>query len=307
MSFVPTRVPVSPRKPGTVAVTIGETCLRGTAVDLRGWDVDTEAVVDAVRAASAVGPRPRRSARPTVRVDCEPAGPVHAHLCRLPPRSLDLHDALVAAARSRESVPPSTSRLERARRDLAAAEQTVDAPELTPAKRRVADTAERTRRLDERVATLRGRLQAARELGGDTSAIEADLADAMAELTESETERIAAEQRLTQVERATRSARDARQRRLRLADRVANLRRLVRRELVESVYDDFRTAVETLPVDADVADAGESPSEYRGDPTAAALAVARVARLDAPLVLLDSPFGSPAEAATRLDAPVLHL
>jgi hypothetical protein len=237
-------------------------------------------------------------------VDCEPAGPVHAHVCRIPPASFDLYDALVVAARSCGAVPPATGRLERARRELRAADPGLDGPDATTAKRRVADTAERTRRLDERVAALRGRLTALRELGAETSTVQAELADATTELAEVETERIAAEQRLAQVERAARAARDRRQRHLRLADRVANLRRRARRELVDGVYDEFRAAIDALPVDAD---AGDGPTAYDGDRTAAALAVARVARLDAPVVLSAELFGSPAEAATRLDTPVLRV
>lgn len=303
MSFVPTRVPTPERRPGTVAVTIGETRLRGVAVDLRGWDVDADTLVAAVRTAATTGPK-RPRVRSAVRVDCEPGGLVHAHVCRIPPRSFDLHDALVAAARSTGLVPPAAPLLERARQDLVSTAAVLDAPDPTPAKRRVAETAQRTRRLDERVAALRGRLQARRELDADTSAVEAELADATRALTEAETEHISAEQRLSQVERTARTARDRRHRRLRLEDRVANLRRRARRELVEQVYDEFRAALETLPVDAD---AGSRPAEYAGDSTAAALAVASVAHLDAPLVLSGGPFGSPAEAATRLGAPLVRL
>jgi hypothetical protein len=52
---------------------------------------------------------------------------------------------------------------------------------------------------------------------------------------------------------------------------------------------------------------GSVPASYEGDPTTAALAVARVARIDAPLVLSVDRFGSPGEAATRLDAPVVRV
>lgn len=303
MSFVPTRVPAPTRRPGTVAVVVDGTRRRGAAVDLSDWNLDADTLVDAVRTAATTGPRRPRT-RPAVRVDCEPAGLAHAHVCRVPPRSFDLHEALVAAARSNGVVPPAAPRLERARRALVSATPVPDAPDPTPAKRRVADTARRTRQLDERVAALRGRLQALRDVDADTSAVEAKLAEATSALTEVETEQIGAEQRLAQVERAARTIRDRRERRLRLEDRVANLRRRARRQLVDAVSDEFRAALAALPADVD---AGDDPTAFTDDPTAAALAVASVADLDAPLVLSDGPFGSPAEAATRLDAPVIRL
>jgi hypothetical protein len=302
VSYLPTRTPASTRRPGSVAVTIDERSLRGRAVDLREWELPVETVVDAVVAAATHGPGVPSAS--DVGVDCDPAGPIHAHVCRIPPRSFDPYDALVAAARSRGTVVPEVRRLEGVRAELAAVPLDEPTPDRAAAKRRVADAGRETRRLDERVASLRGRLSALRDVGADTSAVEADLAEAVGALTEAETERIAAEQRLAQVERAARTARDRRQRRLRLADRLHNLRRRVRRALVASVADDFAAAVASLPGDA-APDA--PPAAYAGDPTTAALAVARVARLRAPVVLSTDRFGSPGEAATRLDAPVVRV
>lgn len=302
MSFVPTRVPAPPRHPGTVAVTVDGVTRRGRSVDLRGRELSPETLTKAVREASTAGPS--RSPPPALHVDCEPAGPVHASVCRIPPTSFDLHDALVAAARSRGVVPPSVRRLERARADLAAVSYDRSDVDHASAKRRIADAGARERRLGERVAALRGRLGALREVGADTTGVEAELAAAVAALTESETERIAAEQRLSQVERDARSARTHRQHRLRLADRVANLRRQVRRQLVEWVADDFAAALTALP--GGPAD-GCVPATYEGDSTTAALAVAHLARVDSPIVLSVERFGSPAEAATRLNAPVVQV
>jgi hypothetical protein len=301
MSFVPTRVPVPPRRPGTVVVTVDGVTRRGRAIDVRGTGLSVEALVAAVYEGSTPGPAARGF--PSIQVDCDPAGPVHVHVDHLPSPSFALRDALVAAARSRGFVPPVADRLERARTALAAASDDLGPVDLSAAKRRVAEAGTRERRLDERVATLRGRLTALREVGADTTEVEADLADAVGSLTEVETERIAAEQRLAQVERAARTARDRRQRRLRLADRVDNLRRRARQQLVSAVFDDFVDALEALPGDVEV---GAEPGSYRGDSTTAALAVVRIARVDAPLVLSVERFGSPAEAATRLGAPVIQ-
>lgn len=284
-------------------MTLDDASLRGRALDLRDASPSPETVATAVETAAMPGAAVRR--RPRVQIDCEPAGPVHVHVARIPPPpSFDLYDALVAAARSNGLVPPSTRLLERARADLVGLERDLDSVDLSSAKRRVADVGTRERRLDERVATLRGRLEALREVGADTTAVETELAEAVGSLTEVETERIAAEQRLRQVERAARSARDQRQLRLSLADRVDNLRRRARHELVSEVFDEFADALESIPGDAAV---GSVPASYEGDPTTAALAVARVARIDAPLVLSVDRFGSPGEAATRLDAPVVRV
>jgi hypothetical protein len=298
----PTRVAGPPRRPGTIAVRIDGSHLQGRALDLRERDLPAQALVDAVRVASTPGPVP--VSEPGIHVDCDPAGLVHGHVRQIPPESFDLYDALVAAARSHGTVVAATRRLEHARTALAAVKQRTVDVDRTAAKRRAAETGRAEDRLGERVATLRGRLDARRELGADTTVVETELAEAVAELTEAETERIAAEQRLAQIERAVRSERDARQRRLRLADRVDNLRRRVRRDLVTSVYDDFERAVDALPGETDP---GTRPSEYAGDRTTAALAVVRVARLRAPVVLSVEPFGSPAETATWLDAPVIQL
>lgn len=305
MSFVPTRVPAPPRRPGTVAVTVDGVCRRGRAVDLRGQGLSASTLVDAVRVAATHGPTPMP--RPSVHVDCDPAAPAHAFVARIPPRSFDLYDALAVTARSRGVVAPSTPALERARDALVAHDADVGTVDRSAAKRRVASAGARERRLDERVATLRGRLDALREVDADSAAVEtveAELSAAVGELTEVETERIAAEQRLQQVERVARSSRDRRQRRLRLADRVDNLRRRVRGELVAAVYPAFAATVEALPGDAA---AGDRPADFTGERTTAALAVARLAPLDAPVVLSTERFGSPAEAATRLDVPVVQL
>ena len=302
MTAAPTRVSGPPRRPGTVAVRIDGTRVRGRALDLRERDLTASALVDAVRVASTPGPA--LPSEPEIHVDCDPAGPVHGHVRQIPPESFDLYDALVAAARSHGTVVAATRGLERARAALAAVEQgTVDV-DRTAAKRRVAEARQAEERLGEQVATLRGRLNARREMDADTTAVEAELAEAVAALTEAETERIAAEQRLARVERAVRSERDARQRRLRLTDRVDNLRRRVRRDLVTSVYNEFESAVDTLPGEAAP---GTRPSEYAGSRATAALAVARVARLRAPVVLSVEPFDSPVETATWLDAPIIQL
>lgn len=258
--------------------------------------------------------------------------------------SVDLRGALAAAARSRGHVAPNRETLQRARetlREFEAADGVDEA--IDEAKRRVADADERERALRERVSTRRGRLVALRErmAGDDDDATAADatgrrgstsdsgtaadgdsrdtdghdrhdpLAEAEAayraavrELSEVETERIAAEQRLARLREIARETRDDRGRRLELEDRVANLERRVRLSLARAVYDEFATAVEQVP---GTGDAGDEPGDYEGDPATAALAVVRVASLSAPVVLAGRRFPDAVTARTRLDAPVIRL
>ncbi|QGX95682.1 hypothetical protein EI982_13205 [Haloplanus rallus] len=262
----------------------------GRAIDLRG--VDTAALVRAIRGAEA-----------PIRVECPTPGAVHEHVARLPPSAFDRRAALADAARARGHEAETAAELETARRELAAASPpTVNVRE---ARRRVAAAGAEEERLRERVAELRGRMQARRETGAGTTAVEAQLEAATSDLAEAETERIAAEQALDRAERAAREARDRREKRLELEDRVANLERRVREELAAAVWGAFRSAVEAVPGSATV---GESPGDYDGDATTAALGVARLAPLDAPVVVesLDRVAGA-AAAATTLDAPVIYV
>ncbi|WP_251342186.1 hypothetical protein [Haloplanus halophilus] len=270
-------------------VTVAGRVHEGRAVDLDG--VDATAVVRAVRGAEA-----------PVGVECPTPGTVHDHVGLLPPSSFDRRGALAAAARALGHESAAAAALAEARAELAeASAPTVD---LREARRRVAEAGTEAERLRERVAELRGRVQARRETGADTTAVEAQLEEATGRLAEAETERIAAEQALDRAEAAAREARDRRERRLELEDRVANLERRVREELAAAVWERFRSAVEAVP---GTATAGASPGEYEGDSVTAALGVARVAPLDAPVVVdgLDR-FSGAGPAAEALEAPVIY-
>lgn len=290
-------------------------------------------VVDAVRAAGPVD---------GVRVDCPEPGPAFAHVGHLhPDLALSVRGALAAAARSRGHEPPEADALASARAELAS--QDVPTVDLEAVERRVAGAGDRERELRERVAALRGRVQALREAtveptrgtivegespvdgelstaGADGSRrrgddgspapadpvaeAEADYREAIRELTEAETERIAAEQRLEGLRDRLRGARDARRRRFVLQDRVANLERAARESLAGAVYEEFAAAVAAMP---GTGDPGEAPGEFEGDPVTAALAVARVAALDAPVVDATDRFPDAATAAKHLDAAVIRV
>lgn len=309
----------------------GERVARGRAVDLRDpvpnpdvtLDASPEAIVAAVHGG---GPA-------TLRVDC-PAPTARHRILAVPdaPDAPSLRALLAAAARSRGLTAPQRSELDEVRRRLRDVDP--EPVDLRAARRRVAETGTRETELRERVAALRGRVSALREregesspdsgvdVGGDTAEIdesgetaqggaapsveaaEADLRDAAARLSEVTTERIAAEQALSRARTEVRRARTERERRLRLEDREANLERAARDHLARAVYERFAAAVERMPGDVDPAAA---PDDYDGDRTTAWHAAVRVADLRAPVVVTDRRFGSAAEAATRLDAPVVRL
>ncbi|MFD1633461.1 hypothetical protein ACFSBJ_06890 [Haloplanus ruber] len=262
-----------------------------------GWAVEVTGVE-----ATALRRAIRGEASP-VHVECPEPGSVHDHVACLPPSGFDRRAALAAVARARGHEAEQAGELVAARDELAAASP--PAVDVREARRRVAAAGAEEERLRERVAELRGRIQARHETGADTTAVEAQLDAATSDLAEAETERIAAEQALDRAERAARKARDRREERLELEDRVANLERRVREELAARVWETFRTAVEAVPGSATV---GESPGAYEGDATTAALGVARLAPADAPVVVdgLDRFSGADAAAAT-LDAPVIYV
>jgi chromosome segregation ATPase len=273
-------------------VQIGDRRREGRAIDLRGTDVSPATVVRAIGGTAG-----------RVRVDCPPPSDAHEHVARLPPETFDRRAALAAAARALGHTSSARSALEAARTELA--ELSPSAVDVETARRRVAETGETEERLRERVAELRGRLQARRQTGADATAVEAQLDEAVRRLSEAETERIAAEQALERAEEAARKARDRRDRRLELEDRVANLERETRRELADTVWEQFRAALRTVPGDAT---AGATPGTYEGDRLTAALAVARIAPLDAPVVVDGCDrFDGGESVASTLDAPVIYI
>jgi hypothetical protein len=270
-------------------VRVDGSLFRGRALDLREVDLDATSLVAAIR-------NPDSSL-----VSAPSPGPVHEFVGRLEPgTAIPLRSALAAAARSRGA---------RSRHDAAIAtvqaaidEIDVEPVAVAPARRRAAEAGSDVAARREEVARLRGRLQAQQSSGAASESAERDLREAIAALSEAETEALAADQALERAERAARAARDARDRRLSLVDERDNLHRRARAELAAAVYDRFRRAIAALPV---AADAGSEPADFEGSPLAAGLAVARLARLRAPVVLVDGPFSAPVAARAALDASVV--
>lgn len=198
------------------------------------------------------------------------------------PTGTSLHRELAAAARSRGRESSVRGECLELREAIEAIE--VEPVDLAAARRRVAAASGEEDRLRERVAALRGDVRARRSVEAETSESLADLEAAAAELSTAQTERIAAEQALERARERAAVARDERDRRLELQDRLRNRQREARRELASELYPTFRDALSAVP-GGDPADGGAKPSEYDGAPIAASLAAVRVADLESAVVL----------------------
>lgn len=263
----------------------------GRAVDLRDRDLEAAAVARAVRDGDWI--------------DCPDPGPVHDRVSPIEPgMALSVRAAAAAAARTRGLAAPQDDAIAAAETELAGlSPATVDCED---ARRRLAEAGDREAALEERVAELRGRIDALEEAGDDATAATEAREAAVRELAEVRTDRIAAEQALERARAEARAARDARAERLRVEDRLKNRRQAARSHLADAVGDAFADAVAAAPVGSDDPETA-SPDEFGGDLTTAALAVVRVAEVDAPVVLAVDAFDSPADAAAWLDAPVVRV
>lgn len=271
------------------------TVREGRAIDLSETGFAPEAVVRAVRAPV--------STDDTLRVECPEPGPGHESLARVPVSNATHGRLLAAVGRSRGMTSPVDDEIDRLTARLADHAVTDDdyAHSLRTARRRLADAGDDEARLRERTATLRGRLSAHRETGDD-EAIEAtrsELVDVATELSEVETERIAAEQRLDALEREATHARDSRDERLRLSDALANRRREARTHFSEALAAEFDEAKREL--------GALSPDYAATDSVVAALAAVRLADLRAPVVSTCRFFFDAETAVRHLDAPVIRV
>lgn len=213
-----------------------------------------------------------------------------------PGLTLDRPSALVAAARSRGVSTAVDDELSAARAELDDLDASV--PELASARRRVAETEAVVEARRERVAELRGRLRVRRE--HDLCVTEKSYHTAIRELTEAETEHLAARERLVAIRQQARRARDERERRLSLQDRIANLEREARARLRRSVRPAVDDAVRAAP-------GSDATSFDDADDVTAALGVVRIARTSTPVVLACRRFPNGPTAETWLRAPVCWL
>ena len=286
------------------------TALDGPVVDLRGVDADhpPAAIRDAIRTGC-----PTRPDRPAVHAPLPSR--VHRHVCRLAPGiAVDRHAALAAVGAVRGVDTPHCAELSSVKqslRDLSVA--TVDDADLRAARRRAAEAGSATERLRERVATLRGRVEARRDDGTDhgddgVADAEASLSEATRELSEASTERVAAAQRLAALEERARRARDTREERLRLEDRAENLRRARRAARADAVEPEFHDARTRVVSALDGRPGGLDDGVTADDALRDALAIATIAPLHAPVVVdpdVATALGGPDATAERLDAPLV--
>jgi hypothetical protein len=282
-----------------VRVEYGAASWSGPAVDLRAVDVSAAAVATAVRAPGAVVGDDGRE----LRVHCEPPGRVFEAVGVVSPDvAVDVRAAVAAAARSREGSVDGVEALAAAREELAGVE--VPEVDVSAARERVAEARAAADAVTADVAAARGAVQAREDLDADVDAGRERLRAAVADASERETELVAAEQALARERERAREARDARDRRLSLADRVGRLEREVRANRVAATWPAFRDAVAAVP-GGDVDDVGVEPGSFAGDDVTAALAVARVADVAAPVVVGVERFDDAETAHRVLDAPVV--
>jgi len=255
--------------------------LSGTVFDLRERTVDRTSLVAAIRDEDS-----------PYTVECVTPGPVHDRVGIITASmGLNSRTALAAAGRSRGLETQYDDRIDRLAGeldDLTAAIDDEREPPSGPPPTAVA-------RLRERTAELRGQIEALEATGADVTDARARLRETAARRSELETKRIAAEQSRER----TRERRDRRERRLRLEDRLANARRDARAALVARLREEYARAVSAI-----VPEAGEP---FEAPAPTAALAVCRVARIRAPVVLAVDHFETVEDGADWLDAPVVRL
>lgn len=269
-------------------IRVGESELVGQALDLRAHDVSATQLVSAVREPA------------TDRVAAPPAGELHNSVGIIRPgMQFDCGGALAAAGRSIGLESPQAAEIARLDREIAAIEP--ESPDLRAARRRAAEAGADVAALKETVARISGRLNARRDAGLPTAEVKQELAERTRELTEAETEAIAAEEALPRAEARAETARDERARRLSLVDRRENRRREARQWFRNALAPAFERALASLPVPTEPT----SPAAFAGPAHVAALAIARIAPLTAPVVLVDGPFERAIEARAALDGPVL--
>lgn len=254
-------------------------------LDLSAYDLDPEVLVGAFRRSAEA--RGAESAQ------------IYEHVGHVrPSMDLDRRAAMAATARSRGETTTVDEDLRRVREELCESEPPSPDVDLEAARRRVAETAADIERLREQVATHRGRLQAYRE-HGDSEGAAAEYREAIRRLSEVETEHAAAVERLEEARKRARRARTERERRLRLSDRLDNLERTAREELIAAVESPIERAVAAAPGDADGID--------EADDVTVALAVARVAPIDVPVVLSCRRFATVDAAGEYLRTPVIEV
>lgn len=277
----------------------------GRAIDLSNSSLNAEQIVQAIR---DEGEREsKREDRIEVTVECARPGALHEHVGWITSgMNLRLRTALAAVARSRGWSAPQDDEQERILEQInALPTATVD---TIPARKRLATTRDEIEQQREYVARLHGQVEALRETGAESEPAQEALAAlerAIRELSELETERAAAEQAFEQKRERQRRLNDIRDERLALEDRAANVARAAREHLVAQIEDEFERTIETVP--GAIRFGFNDHDDDDDDPVTAALAMARLGMLEAPVVLECERFVSARAAAEWMDAPAILL
>jgi chromosome segregation ATPase len=277
----------------TVTVQIGDTVRQGEVIDLPAH-VNPAALRDAIRAGNSEH----------ISVDCATPQPVHEHVGYIHTEmEIRTRTALARAGRSRELTTAYDDEIATLDAEIETLDAELAEQESQPAaeyRRQIAESSREQASLREAVESARGRLQACRDHGLDTDAAVEELEATITELSERETATAAAAEQLDHARETNRTRRDLREKRLRLEDRRANLKREARASLVDQLHEEFTAAVDAVPE--------ASPNDpFDAPPVVTALAVARIADLDAPVVLDCDRFDAPAAAGDWLDTPILYI
>lgn len=225
-------------------------------------------------------------------VACPRPGPVHEGIGVIAPETtVTRRRVLATVARSRGMTSSQDEEIRRIEESLAA----IDPPmaDIPGALDAVADARRDVDGLRDRVARLGGRVAAEPDPESESDA-QAELRATAGRLAEAETAHHAATQELARERDRQREANDARERRLRLQDRLENRRRDAHEELASGESERVRRAQEGLP-------------EWPGatDDARLALAAVRVGQIQAPVVISGGPFRTPMQARAALAAPVV--
>lgn len=253
-------------------------------------DIQPAAVVAAIR---------DDTASEHIKIECPQPQPVHDHVGHIhPDMGLRVRTALARAGRTRGLETPHDEVIRELRTELDS--MTLSESEGDTHRKQVAEQRATTEELQADVAAARGRVNACREHGIDPTDAERELEKAIRRLSEHRTSVSAASEDRENRRTGARRRRDRREQRLQLEDRLANRERDARRSLVDQLREEFAAALETVP-ETSVSDPFDTP------PPVAALAIARLADLDAPVVLTTDRFDSAAAAADWLDASVIQI
>lgn len=272
----------------------------GHAIDLTDHQVDARTLLAAIRDDGLENDR-------TIEITCPPPGPVYGHLGRIRPgMQLRTRTALAAVARSRGLRAPQDEERVAIEERLSELVLPDAADELDEIHKQVAETSEDIDRLRERVARLQGKADAHRETESEMETL-TSLQNALRELSEVETERAAAKQRLERMRKRQRLVHDVQVERFELEDRAANLKRDARRFLVTKLTPSFEATVDAVQERVPGGGGRFAGSAFDADPVSEALALARLAAIETPIILECDRFDSVEAAADWLDLPVIRL